>query len=106
MQRPFLIEAADDGAETRLRVTGELDIATVPELVATIRAQQLAGRAVRLDLSQLDFIDSTGIMATMQAVNDAKVNGWDLSVHAQLSEPVRRAFALTSLLPLLPVVED
>lgn len=105
MQTPFSARAVEDDLVTIVRVVGELDLATTPVFEGVIEAQQARGRPVRLDLEELEFIDSTGMRALMSTVNDAKVNGWNLSVAAGLQPPVRRALELTGLLAALPVDE-
>jgi anti-anti-sigma factor len=59
-----------------------------------------------LDLSELEFIDSSGMRALLEAVKAAQADGWDLGVDPRLSHAVQRAFELTGLLPLLPMVEQ
>lgn len=50
-----------------VRVTGELDIATAPQLDRTLRqAEQRAPRIV-LDLRELTFMDSAGVHVILQA---------------------------------------
>ncbi len=78
-----------DGA-IRLRLVGELDLAVVPNL--TSRLAQLKGeqRSVQLDLSNLRFMDSTGLGTVITAVLDARRDGWSLEIHRSLARPVQR----------------
>ena len=50
-----------------MRVVGELDIATTPQLERTLREAQLEARLVVLDLRELLFIDSSGVHAIVNA---------------------------------------
>ena len=50
-----------------VHVAGELDLATVPQLVRTLRESQLHARLVVLDLRELDFMDSSGAHAIVNA---------------------------------------
>ncbi|MEU0150825.1 STAS domain-containing protein [Micromonospora fulviviridis] len=67
-----------DGGRARLRLAGELDLSTAPELTAAI--DRLAGeghRELLLDLTELTFCDSTGIAAFVRGDNlTAAAGGW------------------------------
>lgn len=60
----------DASSDSTIRLAGELDAATVPRLRAAL-AQPLAGRPARLvlDLSELNFCDSTGLSLLVQTCN-------------------------------------
>jgi anti-anti-sigma factor len=60
---PFPVRAVRDGDTTVLTIVGELDIATVPELqqVAHAELDSEACRTLVLDLTELSFVDSTGV---------------------------------------------
>lgn len=91
------IHEAPDGRWLRLRLTGELDLGSAPALgdrLAQLRAQK---RPVRLDLSELRFIDSSGIHLLLGAFRDAGEDGWHLGIDSVLSAPVRRVFQLAGL---------
>lgn len=95
---PFrIIERDDPDAARRLTLTGELDIASTPELRE--RLQELGGthQRVRLDLSGLEFMDSTGISAILLGLRDSKRDGWELEVAPSVSRQVARLLTLTGL---------
>ncbi len=50
-----------------VRVTGELDIATVPTLERDLREAELHARLVVIDLRQLAFMDCSGVHALVSA---------------------------------------
>jgi anti-anti-sigma regulatory factor len=56
---------------------------------------------VRLDLSQLSFIDSTGIRIVTLAWLDASSNGWTFEVERELSPTIRQPLELLGLDELL-----
>lgn len=56
-----------DGRRVRMMVAGELDIATSPYLREDLERELRAGHGVDLDLSQLRFMDSTGISVLVKA---------------------------------------
>jgi anti-anti-sigma factor len=96
------IDGYREGDRHTLLLTGELDIATAPELEA--RAEQLcAGHAdeVVLDLSQLEFLDSAGLNAILRvrALCQEHLCEFGLTPGAQ---PVQRLFEITRLIDRLP----
>jgi anti-sigma B factor antagonist len=58
-----------------VRVAGELDLATVARLVRVLSEQQLQPRLVVLDLRELEFIDSSGVHAIVEASVRARQAG-------------------------------
>ena len=88
----------------RVLLRGELDMSTVGQFNDVIGQHREHGRDVLLDLSELEFIDSTGIRAVIQATEEAQVNGWNMGINAVLSPQVERVFEMTQLLPRLPLM--
>ena len=74
---------------------GELDLASADRLGETV-AQESTRGATRLvvDLSEVDFIDSTGLRVLLSLRNDAKRNGHELTLVAP-PPGVRRIFEIT-----------
>lgn len=85
-----------DGAR-RLRLSGELDMASAPMLRERLGELREAHRIVRLDLSQLDFMDSSGIQVMAVGLRDSARNGWRLEVDPNVSSQVGRVIELTGL---------
>jgi anti-anti-sigma factor len=52
---------------------------------------------VRLDLSQLKFMDSTGLEVMTRAINASRRDGWTFSIDPELSPQVQGLFRLTAL---------
>ena len=88
-----------DPVEGALLVTasGELDLAAAPRL-ATVLSIATAGAepCVVLDLTAVDFIDSTALGAIMHASTEAEATGKSMLVVA-LDGPVRRLLEITNL---------
>jgi anti-anti-sigma factor len=97
------VQAGDGTA--RVFVRGELDVATVPELVRVITEERGAGRHLLLDLAGLTFIASAGIQLLVLLMQDAEENGWTFGVTSRLPHPIQRALATCGLLGVLPLVE-
>ena len=86
---PLQIEETREGTWTRLALSGELDIATAQRLRERLQQLKAAGSDVRLDLSQLQFIDSSGAHALADALAESRANHWRLEIEAH-SHQVRR----------------
>jgi anti-sigma B factor antagonist len=72
-------EQTNDGSTTTVRVIGELDMSTSPELRSCLFALANGGQeCVVLDLSELDFIDSMGIGALVGGLKQLRSRGADL----------------------------
>jgi anti-anti-sigma factor len=81
----------------RLSLAGALDIASTPLLkdrLAPLRARKLP---VRLDLSNLNFIDATGLHLLVRTVGDARIKHWHLRIEPRLNPQVMRLFKLVHL---------
>lgn len=80
-----------------VRVAGELDIATVPQLERTLREPQLQARLVVLDLRELELMDCSGVHSIVNESIRARQVGRRLVV---LRGPpnVDRVFTLTESL--------
>lgn len=84
------IEETREDAWIRLALRGELDIATARRLRARVRQLKETGSHVRLDLSQLQFIDSSGAHVLAEALVESRDNHWRFEVEPRTSHQVRR----------------
>jgi anti-anti-sigma factor len=74
------VEVTDDDAQRRVRLRGELDVDTADNVVAALRDAERGGAAwIVVDMTDLGFIDSTGIQALLTAERSARENGHRLS---------------------------
>ncbi|MFZ0972467.1 MAG: STAS domain-containing protein [Solirubrobacteraceae bacterium] len=91
-RRAFAIrEHPDLDGMLRLTLLGDLDLTTADTFRSRLAELKPSGRPVRLDLSQLAFIDSSGIQALLAVLTDARWTGWQLDVAQQISPTVARA---------------
>lgn len=91
----FTTSVTDDVAV--LRVSGELDIATQADLLSHATPLLTAdARAIRLDLAEVSFIDSSGLGALVRLRQQAIAAGREL-VLANPPRPVTRILTLTGL---------
>jgi len=86
-------------------VRGELDLSTAPELEAPLEEILDSGEgSLLIDLSQCEFIDSTGIALIVRAWQrlDSGENGRALVICSQ-NDQVRRVLEITGLELSIPV---
>ena len=80
-----------------VRVAGEMDIATAPQLVATVRVLSRPElEHVWLDLTGLAFIDATGLAALVQVRRLVDGRGGQLTLHG-VRPLARRLLTITNL---------
>lgn len=80
-----------------VRVTGEVDVHSAPQLRDGISTELASGAsAVVVDLSSVDFMDSTGLGALVAARTAAGERGLALPVVCT-SERILKLFAITGL---------
>lgn len=87
-----------DDRTTLVRVTGELDLATSPRAESDLLRliHEGLGRRLVLDLSQLSFLDSTGLRALWRTRQHAQAAGTQLYLSAA-SDSVMRVLKVTKL---------
>lgn len=100
----FVTAVDGDGAFVVVHAEGDLDIESAPMLSAAIAdavgTARTSERAVRLDLREVSFIDSTGLRALLAGQTTAADAGVDLGVDG-LSAAARRLLELTDTLERL-----
>jgi anti-sigma B factor antagonist len=79
-------------------VSGEIDIATVPDLIRRLDAaiDGQPGERIEVDFGRVTFVDSSGLGALVAAQRRARANGGDVSV-TNLKPNLRTVFELTGL---------
>jgi anti-sigma B factor antagonist len=105
--RAFTISVSGaDGGPAVVSVAGELDIAGAPALArafAGLERSNLTGVAV--DLSELTFIDSSGISAIATAVHEAQARGGSMVVAAPAGD-VRRVLEIVRFGEFVPLEDS
>lgn len=87
----------EGGAGTVVAVTGELDVFTAPQLEAALQELISQGRAdIVVDLSGVEFLDSTGLGVMVKALKWAREAGGGLRVVAT-QERITKVFTITGL---------
>ena len=96
-----IIEVRDAG-RVRVRLRGELDLASAPTLGDRLRRLRDRGEPVLLDLDELAFIDMSGLRVLLAAAQEASRDGWSFAV-TRGSAQVRRLVGLVPLERQLPL---
>jgi len=101
-------EVVDIAGWCVVSVFGEVDVATAPELKERLTGLVGEGRVkLVLDLSGVDFLDSTGLGMIVSALKRARTHGGDLRIVCTESR-ITRLFEITGLdkaLTVLPTVD-
>ena len=92
----FAIHAKRDGPVATVAVTGELDVATAPELQAAIAALEPGYEELVIDLAKCSFFASSGISILLDENLRGAEAGFRLMV-VKAPPEVQRIFDLTSL---------
>jgi anti-sigma B factor antagonist len=100
------IEARSEGDVATLELAGEFDLAGVPKFEADLGELEAAGADVLVvDLSGLEFMDSSGLRALVMADQRARKAGRRLAI-VPGPPAVRRVFEITQLDGRLDLVES
>lgn len=101
----FSIATIDEGARLIVKVSGELDIATADQLSSQLEELKVPeGGQIAVDLSQVGFMDSTGLRILIAANRKAGEAGHEFTVVTGQS-PARRVFELTRMDEHIRVVD-
>jgi anti-anti-sigma factor len=95
-----LVLSTNDDSSGVLRVSGEVDTLVADELRETaLRAARDHRGALRLNLTEVTFIDSRGLGSLIAVNNAMQAEGWAALTLERPSPSVYRALEITGLLP-------
>jgi anti-anti-sigma factor len=92
----FRVVTRHEGGGVVVALSGELDLAAERELEAAIEAATASGGPLTIDLSALDFIDSSGLRVLVRLHNRATTGGFPYTLIPGPPQ-VHRTFALCGL---------
>jgi anti-anti-sigma factor len=93
----FRLQTRHTGTVAVITVTGELDLASSPTLQTELdRVESRVGDPVIIDLSNLEFMDSTGLSVVVRAHQRAQRDGRRFAL-VKGSAQVQQLFALTGI---------
>jgi len=97
MAEDLKIETQSEGGATVVSLSGSLDVATSPKLKAELtRASDSGQRNIVVDLTQVEFLDSTGLGALMGAHRRAVENDGKFAIVVN-DGPIERLLNITGL---------
>jgi anti-sigma B factor antagonist len=100
------VERSSDGEVEVVAVTGEIDISSAPRLISGLNeAVGNCDLPVLVDLSGVDFMDSTGLALLLNAHRRLSRRGKGFAVVCG-DGPVRRVFTITDMVEVLQVHGD
>jgi anti-anti-sigma factor len=91
-----------DGGIAVLRVTGEIDMCTAPELRSQLEETASATQGLVLDLEKVQFLASAGLSILVELAREAEENRLRWGVVAT-GRAVLRPLEAVGLLPIIPV---
>ena len=98
----LMVHSEREGDLHTIYVRGELDLATADDLERElIKVEDTDALSIILDLSDLQFIDSTGVRVLLSAHARSRANSNRLTL-LRGSAAVQRVFEVTGILNLLP----
>ena len=104
--QPFSVTVSADGDIATVSLRGELDLSGVDRAREAIeQAESDTPGLLVLDLSELDFLDSTGLEVILRAARRAHDGGRRLIVRKP-SRYVKRLLEMTAIDQSLDIVED
>jgi anti-anti-sigma factor len=102
MGRPFEMREGDDlDGAARLTLLGGLDIVIADRLTICLHRLRAGRRLVRIDLSQLEFIDCTGLEAIIAELTSARRTGREIEIDRPVSAPVKRVITFMDVASVL-----
>jgi anti-sigma B factor antagonist len=100
------VTTQDSGEQVTVSLKGELDLSSVGKVQAELQRVEADGPSLLiLDLSNLSFLDSTGLRAVVTADERARENGRRFVI-VRGPDAVQRVFSITRLEERLEMVDD
>ena len=105
MTSPFDATLEERGGTLCVALRGELDISTAPRFEEALRRVEADGPAVALiDLSELEFMDSTGLTMLTRWSRGADRDGYNLAL-VPGDDRVHRLFEITGMVSFFTFVD-
>jgi anti-sigma B factor antagonist len=101
----FEVSVEHSGTTAIVHLAGELDIGTAPALAEALRSLERPCERIILDLTSLEFIDSTGLRLAVVEHGRANMDGFEFVI-AGATGPVLKVLRLTGLDVTLPLAPD
>jgi anti-anti-sigma factor len=100
MEDELSIRTSHKGSVATVAVAGEIDLSTVDELRSAVTGAAAGAERLRLDLTDVEFIDSAGLGGLLELRSTLRSRSVTLEIEAG-DGPVRQAMEITGLSELL-----
>ncbi|MBA2763659.1 MAG: STAS domain-containing protein [Thermoleophilaceae bacterium] len=100
----FTVSVREDGSTATLGCQGEIDLSTVSILDAALAEQRRPGQSIVIDLSGVEFMDSTGIKLLIEADALSRQDGHTVTF-TNPSPAVSRVLEITGVRDHLPFID-
>ncbi len=101
---PFSLSVQEAEGETTVRVFGEVDMESSPVLKSNlIQLARTGAQHITVDMTEIAFIDSTGLHALVTALKELRDHGGDLVVRSP-SKSAARLLKLTGFDTFVQVI--
>ena len=90
------IHTEADGDLLRVTLAGEFDLAAIPDFRRAVEQSETPWERAEIDMSDVVFMDSSGLQALVHLNNRAHEHGYELTL-VRPSHPVSRLLELTGL---------
>ena len=106
MEQQFQIEERSEGGATIVTVSGEIDVATAPQLQESLHGLIAQGRSsLVIDLLAVTFLDSTALGVLVGALKRCREQGGDLQL-VMADARIMKIFEITGLITVFPIVDS
>ena len=99
------IRTAESGRLVLARVSGPLDLATVPSFVNRLQSLHAPRRRLVLDLRDVDYIDSDGVRALLHVQEDLEADAGEIRLVVRPGSRVARTLSLLRLEQRFPIFD-
>jgi anti-sigma B factor antagonist len=100
---PLDLEVLSENERTVVRASGELDIATADKLRACLDRVKREAQPVTLDMTGIEFMDSSGLHVLIEADRAFAASGTGFSIVP--SEQVLKIITIVDLVDHLPIAD-
>jgi anti-anti-sigma factor len=97
------VQVRTEAERRTIRLAGHLVLISVPDLESVVTELAPGAEAVLLDLSEVAFMDSSGMRAILVCRELCERNGTEFAL-AGVAEQPRKVFEISGLLDELPLV--
>jgi anti-sigma B factor antagonist len=97
----WIVSSPDSGGFENVLISGDCDLYAAPPFAEAMKRRISGGaRRLRFDLSEVAYLDSTGVGAFIRILQEARTFGTELRFRGIKGTP-RKVLRMSNILPLL-----